>query len=53
MTILVLSLLYYLYTLKTHSDDVIGFIVIFISIIIIPGILTNSILKSKVKKIHG
>ncbi|AFF24169.1 type II secretion system F family protein [Pasteurella multocida] len=51
MTILVLSLLYYLYTLKTHSDDVIGFIVIFISIIIIPGILTNSILKSKVKKI--
>ncbi|HDR1195672.1 TPA: type II secretion system F family protein, partial [Pasteurella multocida] len=35
----------------THSDDVIGFIVIFISIIIIPGILTNSILKSKVKKI--
>ncbi|MEB3476627.1 type II secretion system F family protein [Pasteurella multocida] len=51
MTILVLSLLYYLYTLKTHSDDVIGFIVILISIIIIPGILTNSILKSKVKKI--
>ncbi|HDR1469974.1 TPA: type II secretion system F family protein [Pasteurella multocida] len=51
MTILVLSLLYYLYTLKTHSDDVIGFIVIFISIIIIPGILTNSILKSKVEKI--
>ncbi|HDR1925059.1 TPA: type II secretion system F family protein [Pasteurella multocida] len=51
MTILVLSLLYYLYTLKTHSDDVIGFIVIFISIIIIPGILTNSILKNKVKKI--
>ncbi len=50
LTILVLSLLYYL-TLKTHSDDVIGFIVIFISIIIIPGILTNSILKSKVKKI--
>ncbi|MDP9500975.1 type II secretion system F family protein [Bisgaard Taxon 45] len=51
ITIFVLSLLYYLYTLKTHSDDVIGFIMIFIAVIIIPGILTNAILKSKVKKI--
>ncbi|UAX43003.1 type II secretion system F family protein [Pasteurella canis] len=46
-----LSLLYYLYTLRSGNQDVIGFIIIFVFIIIIPGILTNSILKSKVKRI--
>ncbi|MFD1806453.1 type II secretion system F family protein [Pasteurella oralis] len=51
LLILVLSGLYYLYSIKNDADFVIGLAVILVFIIAIPGILTNSILKAKIKKI--
>ncbi|XWY20396.1 type II secretion system F family protein [Bisgaard Taxon 45] len=48
---LFLSALYYLYAVKNDSNFVIGLSIILVFIIVIPGILTNSILKAKVKKI--
>ncbi|UAY78512.1 type II secretion system F family protein [Pasteurella canis] len=47
----VLAGLYYLYALKNDADLVTGLAIIFVLIIVIPGILTNTILKAKVKKI--
>ena len=48
-------ILYYLYLLKDGEPDssslLVGFLLILISTIIIPGILIGSILKSKIKKI--
>ncbi|MGY4677252.1 type II secretion system F family protein [Pasteurella sp. P03HT] len=46
-----LSGVYYLYALKNNLDFVVGLAAILFSIIVIPGILTNSILKAKIKKI--
>ncbi|HHT7639820.1 type II secretion system F family protein [Pasteurella multocida] len=48
---LLLSGLYYLYAVKNDSNFVIGLSIILVFIIVIPGILTNAILKAKVKKI--
>ncbi|XWY21901.1 type II secretion system F family protein [Bisgaard Taxon 45] len=48
---LFLSALYYLYAVKNDANFVIGLSIILVFIIVIPGILTNSILKAKVKKI--
>ncbi|MGC6378260.1 type II secretion system F family protein [Bisgaard Taxon 45] len=48
---LFLSALYYLYAVKNDSNFVIGLSIILVFIIVIPGILTNAILKAKVKKI--
>ncbi|SUB35235.1 proteinTadC [Pasteurella multocida] len=51
MVTLLLSGLYYLYAVKNDSNFVIGLSIILVFIIVIPGILTNAILKAKVKKI--
>ncbi|WP_373778484.1 type II secretion system F family protein [Glaesserella sp.] len=52
LTIFVVSLIYYLF--NRNSDQMtffIGIFVVILAVILIPGILTNSILKSKIKRI--
>ncbi|HII3840019.1 type II secretion system F family protein [Pasteurella multocida] len=51
LLVTLLSGLYYLYAVKNDSNFVIGLSIILVFIIVIPGILTNAILKAKVKKI--
>ncbi|WP_101775978.1 type II secretion system F family protein [Pasteurella oralis] len=51
LLVLVLSGIYYLYALKNELNFVMGLAIILVFIIVIPGILTNMILKAKIKKI--
>ncbi|TCP94659.1 tight adherence protein C [Cricetibacter osteomyelitidis] len=52
LVIFLLFGIYYLFNLKNDSSDLIlGFVLIFVLTILLPGLLTGSILKAKVKKI--